>query len=339
MLDDTIALCDAGTGTGKTYAYLVAGLIAQRYRLDQGLIPTPLLISTSSIALQNAILGDYLPFLSNVFLRADLTDAPIQAVIRKGKAHYVCDQRLEKRLRQIRKSGKNHQAVKALLALRDRLDSSEVPHLRPYDRMRVQVPAACHCKEQGCRYRLFLRSCQTNRFQIQICNHNLLLADAIHRSEQLRPILPSSNILIVDEAHKLVDAARQMFGSVLTSEDLRTLTYQLRRERYLLAAEFWKHAAQPLLDKLEEPVDGEDIQAYRPLLAEPYRLLQRMQRQLYGLLSRSTQNLLDHIRSMLQLLGDDHADLLAYPASNGRNGVNLCIASLNLQDHLQATLA
>lgn len=95
MLDDTIALCDAGTGTGKTYAYLVAGLIAQRYRLDQGLIPTPLLISTSSIALQNAILGDYLPFLSNVFLRADLTDAPIQAVIRKGKAHYVCDQRLE----------------------------------------------------------------------------------------------------------------------------------------------------------------------------------------------------------------------------------------------------
>ena len=64
MLDGSIALCDAGTGIGKTYAYLVAGTVFLRCRAASGLPFHPLLISTSSIALQNAVLNEYLPFLS-----------------------------------------------------------------------------------------------------------------------------------------------------------------------------------------------------------------------------------------------------------------------------------
>ncbi len=56
MLDDSIALCDAGTGIGKTYAYLVAGIVFSRSRAARGLANQPVLISTSSIALQNAVL-------------------------------------------------------------------------------------------------------------------------------------------------------------------------------------------------------------------------------------------------------------------------------------------
>ena len=56
MLDDSIALCDAGTGIGKTYAYLVAGIVFLRSRAARGLANWPILISTSSIALQNAVL-------------------------------------------------------------------------------------------------------------------------------------------------------------------------------------------------------------------------------------------------------------------------------------------
>ena len=55
MLDGGIALCDAGTGIGKTYAYLVAGTAFSRFRAASGLALRPILISTSSIALHDVI--------------------------------------------------------------------------------------------------------------------------------------------------------------------------------------------------------------------------------------------------------------------------------------------
>ena len=47
---------------------------------------------------------------------------------------------------------------------------------------------------------------------IQICNHNYLLADAAHRQQELRPLLKNYHVLVVDEAHKLPEAARQMYS-------------------------------------------------------------------------------------------------------------------------------
>lgn len=101
MLDDSIALCDAGTGIGKTYAYLVAGIVFLRSRAARGLANWPILISTSSIALQNAVLDEYLPFLSSVLIEDQMTKYPIRAVLRKGKNHYVCDERLKRRLQAV----------------------------------------------------------------------------------------------------------------------------------------------------------------------------------------------------------------------------------------------
>ncbi|MFQ7396569.1 MAG: hypothetical protein ACLRNW_01905 [Neglectibacter sp.] len=82
MLNGSIALCDAGTGIGKTYAYLVAGVVFRRYR-SRVLPNQPLLISTSSIALQGAIIHDYLPFLSKVMMADGMLDSPLRAV--RGK--------------------------------------------------------------------------------------------------------------------------------------------------------------------------------------------------------------------------------------------------------------
>ena len=58
MQDGRIALCDAGTGIGKTYAYLAAATAASAFPTGQ--IARPIIISTSSIALQNAVLTEYL---------------------------------------------------------------------------------------------------------------------------------------------------------------------------------------------------------------------------------------------------------------------------------------
>ena len=92
MLDGGIALCDAGTGIGKTYAYLTAAAAASRS--DTGPVNKPVIISTSSIALQNAVQTEYLPLLSCTLLADGQIDRPLLSVIRKGKGHYVCDERL-----------------------------------------------------------------------------------------------------------------------------------------------------------------------------------------------------------------------------------------------------
>ena len=66
LLGRNIALCDAGVGIGKTYAYLVACVLMRKYSLlAEGCSPyeqRPVVISTSSIALQKAILTEYIPF-------------------------------------------------------------------------------------------------------------------------------------------------------------------------------------------------------------------------------------------------------------------------------------
>ena len=81
MLDSGIALCDAGTGSGKTFAYLAAGTVYTRTRSAGGLAFQPILISTSSIALQKAVLEEYLPLLS----KALLADGTIRRLKKKNK--------------------------------------------------------------------------------------------------------------------------------------------------------------------------------------------------------------------------------------------------------------
>lgn len=137
MIHSKIALSDAGTGIGKTYAYLVAGVSFSRALSRENIPFQPILISTSSIALQTAVREEYIPFLSSVLLEDKLIQAPIRAVIRKGKGHYVCDERLMRRLRQVDLERKNPLAAQALLSLRDHLDADQAPHLSQYDRNRV----------------------------------------------------------------------------------------------------------------------------------------------------------------------------------------------------------
>ncbi len=111
LLGNKIALCDAGVGIGKTYAYLTASVIWRKYASALGHFSVcdhrPVTISTSSIALQKAIMQEYLPFLSKVMQASGMIQQPIQAALRKGKEHFVCDRRLEYRLQAIGHKQKN----------------------------------------------------------------------------------------------------------------------------------------------------------------------------------------------------------------------------------------
>lgn len=339
MLDKSIALCDAGTGIGKTYAYLVAGTVFHRFRAAQGMASQTLLISTSSIALQNAVLNDYLPFLSDVLLKDGLLDTPLRAVLRKGKSHYVCDARLDRRLRAVNLKRKNPQAGAALLSLRDHLDMDMAAHLSNYDRERVCVPQVCDCGRECCRYNLFLEVCDSNHFHFQICNHNLLLADAIHRSVGRRPVFPEYSGLIIDEAHKLPETARQMFGITLTADDIRSLIHALRSEHFLLASETLAEAAGPLLREMSKTWDaGRQFSHFGRLLAEPNHALPVIQRQISDLLTPSARKQLEQISPKTELFGSSQPDMVFYLAEDERGGTMLCAAISDLTAQFRQTL-
>ena len=338
MLEGGIALCDAGTGIGKTYAYLVAGTVYSRFRAACGLERKPILVSTSSIALQTAARDEYLPLLSDVLAEDGMIVLPLQAVIRKGKSHYACDARLEQRLGQLDLQKKNWKAGAALLSLRGQLDMDEAAHLSGYDRERVCVPRICDCEREGCRYRAFLEDCDSGRYLFQICNHNLLLADTIHRGSGRKPILPDACALIVDEAHKLPETARQMFGVTLAAEDIRALTHSLRGERFLLAAEVLTNSAAPLMRKLACTPEDRPVAYYAKSLAAPERSLTVIDRQLHGLLTPATRRRLKNVSSSVALFHQGHPDMVFYTEEDTHGGTMLCATIADLTAQLRQTL-
>lgn len=339
MLDGSIALCDAGTGIGKTFAYLTAGILHGKCRAAEGKPQRPILISTSSIALQSAIQKEYLPLLSGVLLSEGLISAPIEAVIRKGKAHYACDARLERRVRQVEGSHKNPAARQALHTAWHVLDLDQLSGMSSYDRERICVPKRCNCRRKDCRYRCFLDACQSGQYTVQICNHNLLLADLIHRSQKKKPILPDSAAIIIDEAHKLPETARQMFGVTLTAQDFTELIRSLHVERYVLAAELLSEAVAPLTEKLSLPVEeGAGFDAYQMFLERPHQILTVICRQLEGLLTRETWRLLSAVASTVSLFYLGNPEMIFYAADDDHGGAMLCGTVSELAAQLQTTL-
>ncbi len=342
MLGGSIALCDAGTGIGKTYSYLAAGAAFLRLRDASGQKFRPILISTSSIALQNAVQEEYLPLLSDALMENGMVEHPLNAVIRKGKSHYACDVRLERRLGQLDLSRKNWKAGRALLSLREQLDLDTAADLSGYDRDRVCVPQTCDCglaAEQTCRYRKFLECCGTDCFPFQICNHNLLLADAIHRGTGRTPILPDACAVIIDEAHKLPEAARQMFGATLEARDIQALIRSLRWEGFLLASETLSELAAPLLRSMAQPFEsGRSFAGFARLLIAPSRDLHIIGKQLDSLLTAPTHRQLKKLTSTMELFTGENTDMVFCTMEDKRGGTMLCAVPANYSAQLRSTL-
>ena len=331
LLDEKIALCDAGTGIGKTFSYLVAGAVFDQARCRDGCTHQPFIISTSSIALQRAVKYEYLPLLSSALLDAGYQKKPLLAVIRKGRSHYVCDQRLEKRLRQLTGAKKNAMSREALEHLQKQLDLDEAEHLSDYDRGRVCVPKVCGCRREYCRYRAYLQNCDSPQYLFQICNHNLLFADAMHRSQSLRPIFPEYCGLIVDESHQLPEVARQMLGISLEKADIDAVIYGLKMERYQLAAEYLEDAFRPLLERISVPPEGQPFNDYAELLKIPYQVLSTVETKLLHQLSHLLRRNLQKLSSIISTLLDfEHQENLICYAEESQGCTRLCATLYDL---------
>ncbi|WP_409969653.1 ATP-dependent DNA helicase [Bengtsoniella intestinalis] len=338
MVNSKISLNDAGTGSGKTYAYLVASIVFIQYRANCGLYFAPVIISTSSIALQNAVLREYLPLLSRVLVADEILDNPIRAVVRKGKRHYVCDVKLARTIRKLSGAKKNKEAARAIRSLQYRVDVDGVS-VTPFDHQQICVPPKCQCRHKDCRYKRFIHGCQTEQYHFQICNHNYLIADGIHRDSAKPALFPSPCTVIVDEAHKLPETARQMFGVSLTSTQIPTLIRHLREARQPQWAETLRRSSLNIYAMLSTPWDEAiTVENYQQKLLPVQTTLEGLYKALYP---HYPLDLLDEISSLLNtvsLLSANQSKMVCYTSEDESNRTQFCATSVDLTSRLKSTL-
>jgi ATP-dependent DNA helicase DinG len=258
-----ILLSEAEVGTGKTLAYLIAAILAKRGRLNEfwirslypkmsyiDLARMPIVVATSSIALQNAIVTDYIPELSGILLEYGVISTPITTVLRKGKENYVCKRKLLNHL--FDEGNKKHSKIlKQLLWRGATIDLAKTDGLDAYTKRKIAVPKRCdgECSLRAdCPYLRFRSRTNDSMIDIQVVNHNYFLADIkLRRNGQIQqPLIPNYQVVIIDEAHKFLSAARTMYGTELSSftipeikENISNLHF-IRSEAQLYAYRFSK---------------------------------------------------------------------------------------------------
>jgi DNA polymerase-3 subunit epsilon/ATP-dependent DNA helicase DinG len=225
-------LIEAGTGTGKTLAYLLPALIWAR---EQG---ERVLVSTHTNHLQDQIIGRELET-----ARA-LLPVPIRAAVLKGRAHYLCPREFEAARRSSPSSVDELRTIaKTLVWLLDTPDGErgDLALRGPEEMLTWQHMSADHlpcsterCEALGavCPFHRARRAAESA--DVVIVNHALLAADA--RTEQ--SVLPPFQALIVDEAHHLEDAATSSLSQRLDSTSVQRALWRIGDRRSGILGEY-----------------------------------------------------------------------------------------------------
>lgn len=353
MTNRRMALCEAGVGIGKTFSYLVAGALLRKYHPIDTIISEhygndrllPIIVSTSSIALQKAIVTEYIPFLSGVLLPEGIIENPLEASIRKGKSHYLCDERYRQRLRTANLIKKNPLQKAALLTFRKEIDLDCVSNLSGYDRRNICVPAICmkNCGFAECRYKRYIRKSKTENIYFQVTNHNYLIADAIHRQKKYEPLLPDYRAIVIDEAHRLPDAARQMFGRTIRPESLIELVQDIHKQRYYLAAErLWevfeliiadiKETSTSMIGRNTEFFDLSDKR--KSLYISAVLEIERLKRTVYDELDSATKRKVCSIQESLRIFAEEDNSYIYYKELDNSNHMSLMAAEKSIEDKM-----
>lgn len=348
LFENKITLCDAGVGIGKTYAYLTACVLFENYKPHRQAGPG-IVISTSSVALQDAIVGEYIPFLSRVFLENGIIQKPIRASVRKGKERFVCDLRLAVRLEAVQGKAKNAVQKGALAALKKHYDLDDVAGLSGFDRRLVCVPKFCpgNCSLRPvCRYHRYLQQAKGADIFLQICNHNYLLADATHKRKEFPPLLCDYHLLVIDEAHKLPEAAGQMYGKSLAGEELTELCELLARQHYTHTAQRLKEVFGCLMAAMCQGELLEDTQRTpfiltarrEAALKDAVTSLQKISRSPALKLPGWIRNRLGETSHTLNLFYTTDRRYILYIRYDRKGAPTLCCSSREVPENLQEAL-
>ena len=246
-----VAFYEAGTGTGKSFAYLVPILLSNR----------KVIISTGTKTLQDQLFFQDLPLLGQFF--------PLhQIALLKGRSNYLCSHRLNKFLTIM---ASNERSLAQLVRVREWAsrtnsgDLSDAPlvdeEVQPLITSTRENCLASSCPDiETCA--LYSARKKAQESDVIIINHHLLFADLALKEDSLGSLLPEIEAIVVDEAHQVPEIARQFFGKTLSSKRLADLIRDLRCELSLLGND-----DRTLLDMVSL-LESENIAMVHQVLAE-----------------------------------------------------------------------
>lgn len=213
-----VLLAEAGTGTGKTFAYLVPALLS-------GL---KTIVSTGTRALQDQLYHRDLPRVR------DALGKGVKTALLKGRANYLCRYRLEKSKgepqlsRGMFTSKEQITQFQRIVAWSGRTRHGDLAELDALSEDSPLIPMVTsttdNCLGSECP---FWEECfvvqarqRAQAADVVVVNHHLLLADLALKQEGFGEILPGAQVFVVDEAHQLPELAAQFFGEGLSARPL-----------------------------------------------------------------------------------------------------------------------
>ena len=221
------ALIEAGTGTGKTFAYLVPILLQQKNAI----------VSTGTKTLQDQLYYQDLPTILK------LLGLSRKVSLLKGRSNYLCPERLAKNIK-VMTEIVEPDLLSQLVRVREWSQLSRTGDLNELSDKDLEsvggliTSTTDNCLGGECPsvdvcplYRAREKAVHAD---IVIVNHHLLMADLAMKEESISSLLPSADVVIVDEAHQISSVARHFFGETVTSGQLMELSRDVKRELQLL---------------------------------------------------------------------------------------------------------
>ncbi|MFZ2853923.1 MAG: ATP-dependent DNA helicase [Rhodocyclaceae bacterium] len=218
-----VLVAEAGTGTGKTYAYLIPAL------LSGGKI----IVSTGTKNLQDQLFSRDIPTVRRVL------NSPVKAALLKGRSNYLCHYHLERSLadgRFLSREDSDHALRIARFAkvtrTGDKAECAGVPEGSPVWGMVTSTRENCLGQECPYHKECFVLAARREALaaDLVVVNHHLFFADVMLRDEGTAELLPACNAVIFDEAHQLPETASLFFGDNVSTAQILDLTRDARAE-------------------------------------------------------------------------------------------------------------
>ncbi len=211
-----VLVAEAGTGTGKTFAYLVPALRSGG----------KVIISTGTKTLQDQLFDRDIPIVRNA-LRV-----PVTVALLKGRSNYVCHHHLERALADGRFASRDDardlgtiQRFARTTTTGDRADCTGVSETAAIWSHVTSTRESCLGSDCAHFDRCFVMQARKNALEadVVVVNHHLFFADVVLRDEGLGELLPACNTVIFDEAHQIPETATLFFGETTSTAQLSTL--------------------------------------------------------------------------------------------------------------------
>lgn len=209
-------IAEAGTGTGKTFAYLVPAL----------LWGGKVIVSTGTKNLQDQL------FLRDIPTVRKALNAPVSVALLKGRSNYVCHFHLERTLQNGRMTSRDDvgylREISRFMKTTgsgDKAELSKVPETAPIWNLVTSTRDTCFGAE--CQY---YQDCfvmkarkEAQQADVVVVNHHLFFADVALKDTGVAELLPTANTVIFDEAHQLPETATMFFGDTVSTSQILEL--------------------------------------------------------------------------------------------------------------------